>query len=218
MVSYLLVCGGAMGNYCRFSMVRNEKTDGPVINYDLVLISVPMLTIGATFGVMFNHLFPPLIITIVLTLVCLRAFYRSFKKTIQQIREDKQKKETDKVNENKKVLLQNNEAEKIQQKENIVDYSKAIGKEIRNLDFKKLIPNNKSRRTYLQELTLYPPIKIAKILMLLVCLLSIEGLQGTKKIPFNLRNPLLWNLLLDYYFFNNNNMFFFSFHFWHANC
>jgi hypothetical protein len=38
----LKVFGGALGNYCKFSTVRNTKTHGPIINYDIILISIPM--------------------------------------------------------------------------------------------------------------------------------------------------------------------------------
>ena len=113
MISYLLVCGGALGNYCRFGFIRNEKTGGPVINYDIILISIPLLVTGATFGVYANRIFPDLFITIILALVCLQALYRAWNRTKKEYKNENliklNKKEetnqTDDVRINKNLIL-----------------------------------------------------------------------------------------------------------------
>jgi hypothetical protein len=41
---------GALGNYFLFSFLRNEENGGPLINYDLLLINVPVLASGSIIG------------------------------------------------------------------------------------------------------------------------------------------------------------------------
>jgi len=54
MVSYIMVFGGTIGNYMRFGLVRHDSSRGPTINYDIALISFPMLAIGAVYGETFK--------------------------------------------------------------------------------------------------------------------------------------------------------------------
>lgn len=78
MISYLLVFGGALGNICRFGLVRNELSGGPIINYDLVVFSIPMLCMGSEIGVMLNRVFPASVLSFILILVCLQAWDRTY--------------------------------------------------------------------------------------------------------------------------------------------
>ena len=58
-----------MGNILRFGLVRNDLSGGPIINYDLVCFSIPMLCMGSTIGVRLNKVFPDSILCVVLVLV-----------------------------------------------------------------------------------------------------------------------------------------------------
>ena len=41
------MCGGAIGNFTRFGFVRSDVTKGPVVNYDLVILSTPLIAVGS---------------------------------------------------------------------------------------------------------------------------------------------------------------------------
>lgn len=45
---------GALGNYFKFGFLRNDENGGPLINYDLLLINVPVLTAGSIVGLIIN--------------------------------------------------------------------------------------------------------------------------------------------------------------------
>ena len=45
---------GALGNYFRFAFLRNDTNGGPMINYDLLLINVPVLASGSILGLIVN--------------------------------------------------------------------------------------------------------------------------------------------------------------------
>ena len=53
-IGFVTILAGALGNYMRFSFIRNEITGEPIINYDLLLMNVPMLTLGTFFGFILN--------------------------------------------------------------------------------------------------------------------------------------------------------------------
>ena len=53
-IGFVTILAGALGNYMRFSFIRNEITGEPIINYDLLLMNVPMLTLGTFFGLILN--------------------------------------------------------------------------------------------------------------------------------------------------------------------
>jgi len=56
-VSYIMVFGGAIGNYIRFGSVPHEFGYGPQVNYDIAILSFPLLAIGAMFGETFKTFF-----------------------------------------------------------------------------------------------------------------------------------------------------------------
>lgn len=73
---------GALGNYLRFAFLRNDENGGPMINYDLLLINVPMLTMGTIMGVIMNEFLPEIIICCILVVVLIV----SLKKTVLRFR------------------------------------------------------------------------------------------------------------------------------------
>ena len=64
----------------RFSFIRNDLTGEPIINYDLLLMNVPMLTLGTFFGLIFNQIFPEIIICFILTCVLLISLKKTYKR------------------------------------------------------------------------------------------------------------------------------------------
>jgi len=53
-IGFVTILAGALGNYLRFAFLRNDDTGGPMINYDLLLINVPVLTMGTVMGIIMN--------------------------------------------------------------------------------------------------------------------------------------------------------------------
>ena len=88
MVSYLIICGGALGSFCKTCRVKNEITGFPLVLYDLILISLPMLIIGSYYGVFLNKIFPTFLISFFLVIVCLQSLYKTIKVTKTQMIND----------------------------------------------------------------------------------------------------------------------------------
>ena len=79
-IIYVMLFGGSLANYLSVMRKRNSKTGGPLVNYDLILLTLPLLIPGAVLGVLFNKFFPELWLTIYLVYI----LYDSFKKTYKQ--------------------------------------------------------------------------------------------------------------------------------------
>lgn len=77
-IGFIVILAGALGNYLRFAFLRDSDTGGPMINYDLLLINVPMLTLGTLIGVIMNQFLPESIICLILVVV----LFLSLKKTL----------------------------------------------------------------------------------------------------------------------------------------
>jgi uncharacterized membrane protein YfcA len=77
-IGFVTILAGALGNYLRFAFLRSDDTGGPMINYDLLLINVPMLTMGTLLGVIMNEFLPESIICFILVVVLVV----SLKKTV----------------------------------------------------------------------------------------------------------------------------------------
>lgn len=71
--SYILVLGGSIGNLFTNLRIRHPKTAGPCINYDLTLLTAPLLIMGAIMGVKVKKLLPPVVLVGVEVLVLLFA-------------------------------------------------------------------------------------------------------------------------------------------------
>ena len=53
-IGFITILAGAIGNYLKFAFLRNNQNDGPLINYDLLLVNVPVLASGGIFGLLIN--------------------------------------------------------------------------------------------------------------------------------------------------------------------
>lgn len=81
--SYVIVFSGSIGNLITGSMTRHSKTGGPTINYDLTLLSAPLLCMGAIVGVNLKKLIPePVLVFIELAVLCfaLKKCFMRYKK------------------------------------------------------------------------------------------------------------------------------------------
>ena len=93
-VVYGLVFAGSLGNFINVVGRRDPKTNKPLINYDLALLCMPTMILGANIGVIFGRMAAPIVI--ILGIVALTAFNlaRVFKKAKKQFREESQDQET----------------------------------------------------------------------------------------------------------------------------
>ncbi len=62
--TYILMFFGGLGSFFRNHGLKYKN--GPVIDYDLVLLSLPMLMSGAVIGVLINRMLPQLAIDLML--------------------------------------------------------------------------------------------------------------------------------------------------------
>ena len=68
-IGFVTILAGASGNYLKFAFLKNNINHGPLINYDLLLVNVPVLASGSIFGLVLNEIFPDLIICLLLVIV-----------------------------------------------------------------------------------------------------------------------------------------------------
>lgn len=96
-VVYGLVFAGSLGNFINVVGRRDPKTNKPLVNYDLALLCMPTMILGANIGVIFGRMAAPIVI--ILGIVALTAFNlaRVFKKAKKQFREESQDRETQNI-------------------------------------------------------------------------------------------------------------------------
>ena len=78
-IGFVTILAGALGNYLKFAFVR-DKNGAPMINYDLILLNVPMLTIGTMIGLILNQVLPEIVICLVLIAVLIISFDKTYKR------------------------------------------------------------------------------------------------------------------------------------------
>jgi hypothetical protein len=70
---------GSIGNF--LGSIKNKTPDGyPQIMYDVIIICLPMLLVGAIFGVYLNNLLPDTFILTALIVVLIISFKKTYKK------------------------------------------------------------------------------------------------------------------------------------------
>jgi len=69
MIVYSIVFGGSLGNFLNVALQKNPATGRSYVDYDLSLICMPLMTLGANVGVLLNRVFPPFLVIVGLTLV-----------------------------------------------------------------------------------------------------------------------------------------------------
>ena len=81
-IRFVTVLAGAIGNYVRFSVLRNNHTKGPMVNYDLLNLNIPMVTCGSIIGVLINNVLPECIICTILIGILMISLGKTYKRYI----------------------------------------------------------------------------------------------------------------------------------------
>ena len=77
--TYVMMLGGSIGNYMKLGGERVHQSGSPLINYRLVVITLPLLLAGAVFGVATGRAAPKLLIAFLLFLVLVQVFFRTYR-------------------------------------------------------------------------------------------------------------------------------------------
>lgn len=83
--TYVMLFGGSLGSYLKLGRERVKSSGSPLINFKLVLITLPLLLAGAVFGVAVGRSLPKLVIAILLFLVLIQVIIKTYK-TYQKLR------------------------------------------------------------------------------------------------------------------------------------
>eukprot|EP00330_Aristerostoma_sp_ATCC50986_P007811 CAMPEP_0114578864 /NCGR_PEP_ID=MMETSP0125-20121206/3350_1 /TAXON_ID=485358 ORGANISM="Aristerostoma sp., Strain ATCC 50986" /NCGR_SAMPLE_ID=MMETSP0125 /ASSEMBLY_ACC=CAM_ASM_000245 /LENGTH=177 /DNA_ID=CAMNT_0001769253 /DNA_START=220 /DNA_END=753 /DNA_ORIENTATION=- len=78
-IVYSLVFGGAVGNFLNVVRVK-DKSGKPVVDYDLSMVCMPPMLLGATLGVLLNRMSPPVVIIAGLIMLLIFVFLKVMKK------------------------------------------------------------------------------------------------------------------------------------------
>ena len=74
-----MLFGGSLGSFFRLREDRIKISGQPLINYNLVLITVPLLLAGSIFGVAVGRALPKIVIAILLFLVLIQVISKTYK-------------------------------------------------------------------------------------------------------------------------------------------
>jgi len=78
-ICYIIILFGSVGNL--FNLYKETLPNGvPIIYYDLIIITLPLMLSGAIYGVSINLMLPDLFIGIILSIILCYSFYMTFKK------------------------------------------------------------------------------------------------------------------------------------------
>src|SRR5690606_36431106 len=81
-----MVLGSSMTNFLIFSLHSHPHMNRPLIDYDLVLVSEPMIKIGTSLGVMLNIVFPNWLTLILLIIVLVISGFQTTKKGLDLVK------------------------------------------------------------------------------------------------------------------------------------
>lgn len=159
-IVYALVFGASLGNFLNVVAKRDEKTEKPLIEYNLGLICMPPMLLGALFGVILNRMLAPLITIIGILAVTLFSLVKLYIKARRTYVEENIKRENVKRSMTAKNL-----------RETILSESDD------NYTLEEEDPQLKAVR--IEEKRQFPPLKIAMTIILIACLMLIAVLRGT---------------------------------------
>jgi hypothetical protein len=71
-------------------VLRNRVNGGPIINYDLLNLNIPMITCGSIIGVVFNNILPEFVISVFLSAILLLSLDKTYKRYLLQLRVEKE--------------------------------------------------------------------------------------------------------------------------------
>ncbi|CAD8110541.1 unnamed protein product [Paramecium primaurelia] len=84
--TYIMLFGGSIGNYARLGRERISGGNSPLINYQLVQITLPLLLAGAILGVATGKWLPKIVVVLFLFAILLNVFLKT-KNVYKKIRE-----------------------------------------------------------------------------------------------------------------------------------
>ena len=96
-ITYCTLLGGSIGGFLMNVCNRRHESRKPVIDYDAVLLSMPLLIPGASVGVIANHFLPPIVNLITLILLGFFALYRCWTRGISEYRKENFEKRKAKI-------------------------------------------------------------------------------------------------------------------------
>jgi len=94
MIVYSIVFGGSLGNFLNVAFQRNPTTGKSFVDYDLTLICMPLMIMGASIGVVLNRIFPPLLVLIGLVAVMANTGKKVFEKAKKTYAAETNKQQT----------------------------------------------------------------------------------------------------------------------------
>ena len=168
-IVYILIFGGSLGAIGNVIRLRDNELGGPMINYDFVLICLPLMLMATQMGVILNRILPniiPLIGTILLVLVVFKKTFIKAKKEFATEKKRSSKQENQETAAEILEIIPNSVKEK-SKNEIAPNYMNEELEEIKEQEIE--IKNNQ-----------YPWIKIKEIFFLLILLVTLNLLRGSK--------------------------------------
>lgn len=84
MLVYSIVFGGSFGNFLNVAFQYNPKTNKPYVDYNLSLICMPLMTLGAMVGILINRALAPILMIIGLIIVMIYSGKKVYAKAKNQ--------------------------------------------------------------------------------------------------------------------------------------
>ena len=142
---------------------RNRKTRRPYIDYDLVMICMPLMLLGSSIGVLLNRIMAPLITTIgVITMLYLSS-NKTYKKAKKVYREE---------TERRLLVNEGLNSPNVTEEKEIVDITTVRNEPLLSENWRTILK---------EEQALLPKAKLTRILGLCLVMMSIAFVKGTRK-------------------------------------
>lgn len=180
MIVYSIVFGGSLGNFLNVALQKNPATGKSFVDYDLSLICMPLMTLGANVGVYLNRVFPPVLVLVGLTIVIIYTGRKVYARAKVRYAEETDKQE--------KALIDVDQGGRISKENKGLEMSLLSGSNrdstIINRDSSKsnryssMPPELKS--ILQEEKELFPKKKILMILLMLTFVVFMVILKGSK--------------------------------------
>jgi len=161
-----LVFGGSVGNFLNV-LTQRDPSGKPLINYNLALICVPPILLGTMLGILLSRILAPIILSAGVVLTSLFMILRIYGKARQQYQEETEHKiKQMEFHTNKKV-------------EEIRLNKPQVSLEIEE-NSSPTYPQE-AQKTFRQEHKLFPKRKLTLIAMLIITILFMTLIRGSKK-------------------------------------
>lgn len=168
MLVYSIVFGGSFGNFVNVAFQRNPKTNKPYVDYNLSVICMPLMTLGAMIGILINKLLAPILMIAGLIIVMIYSGKKLYVKA-----KDQYAKES---NEKAQALIEHSSPKNSLHDLELVDMSgrqKAQGIELQG--------NRELEAILKQEQQMFPARKVGILLALLLFIILTTLLRGSRE-------------------------------------